>query len=1170
MPDKQKGNFFVDFMMGGVSAAVAKTAAAPIERVKLLIQNQDEMLKQGRLATPYKGIGDCFVRVVREEGVYSLWRGNLANVIRYFPTQALNFAFKDKFKRMFNKDKNRDGYWAWFAGNLLSGGAAGAASLTFVYSLDFARTRLANDAKNAKKGGERQFNGLIDVYRKTLASDGFLGLYRGFNISVMGIIVYRGLYFGMYDSLKPALPANIQNSFLASFLLGWGVTTSAGLASYPIDTVRRRMMMTTGSGVKYKSSLHAFREIIANEGVRSLFKGAGANILRGIAGAGVLSGYDKLQEIFFGKVYKGGSGDALSMDFDFRLKDQTVRQNATDTLAKAATESYAQYALALASELANEQSDPDIRSAAGVALKNTLQVREFARKAECRERWLSTDAAIRAQIKQLALSTLNSQQPKASNATGQVIAAIAEVEIPERQWPELIATLFENMKNESVHLRQSTLQALGWICEFTPPEALIAQADQILTTVVQGARREEPSQDVRLAAINALYNALEFIQDNFEREGERNYIMQVVCEATQSEDDRVKVAAFECLVRIMQLYYDKMKFYMEKALFGLTVLGMKQENPNVALQAVEFWSTVCDEEISIREEELEYAGEPEPYERQNFGFATAALSEILPVLLWLLTRQEEDQDEDEWNVSMAAATCIALLAQCVENHIVQPVIPFVEQHIKNEDWRYREAAVMAFGSILEGPDEIVLAPLVEQALPVLIEMMRDPVVNVKDTVAWTLGRVSDVLSSCIKPDIHLSDLIQALVYGLQDNPRVVANCCWSLMNLALSFGAMEGTEMDTSYLSMYFEGILTALMQFTQNADNEANARTSAYEAISTLAANAAKDCYPIVESLTVETLRRLKATIAVQGQILGIDERNAHAELQSNLLSVLTSCIRKLGSGMHPMADETMKTLLELLSSASRQSTITEDAFLAVGALTTALEADFSRYLDAFSTFLYAALQNHEEHQLCAIAVGLIGDICRALGEGSLPYCHTFMNYLIQNLQSPILHRNVKPAILSCFGDIAMAIGGNFDQFLEVVMLVLLQAGQMRIDPNNYDMADYANQLHEGILEAYTGVVQGLKAGQKANLLLPYVQNVFALCGMVYEGSHRSDSVTRSLIGLLGDLAEAFPNGEIKQLLQADWILPCLREGRTNRSMGAGTKEVARWAKEMIKRATA
>ncbi|GME72975.1 unnamed protein product [Ambrosiozyma monospora] len=302
--EKQKSNFFADFMMGGVSAAVSKTAAAPIERVKLLIQNQDEMIKQGRLAKRYTGIGECFKRTAAEEGIASFWRGNTANVIRYFPTQALNFAFKDKFKKMFGF-KKEDSYALWFGGNLASGGLAGATSLLFVYSLDYARTRLANDAKSAKGNGERQFNGLIDVYKKTLASDGIAGLYRGFLPSVVGIVVYRGLYFGLFDSLKPVvLVGPLEGNFLAAFLLGWCVTTGASTASYPLDTVRRRMMMTSGQAVKYNGAFDAFRKIVAAEGVKSLFKGCGANILRGVAGAGVISMYDQLQMILFGKKFK--------------------------------------------------------------------------------------------------------------------------------------------------------------------------------------------------------------------------------------------------------------------------------------------------------------------------------------------------------------------------------------------------------------------------------------------------------------------------------------------------------------------------------------------------------------------------------------------------------------------------------------------------------------------------------------------------------------------------------------------------------------------------------------------------------------------------------------------------------------------------------------------------
>jgi len=127
-------------------------------------------------------------------------------------------------------------------------------------------------------------------------------------VSCVGIIVYRGLYFGMFDSIIPSLPKDLRENFFAKFLIGWAITIAAGLASYPLDTVRRRMMMTSGEAVKYRSSMHCMTSIVAKEGVSSLFKGAGANVLRAIAGAGVLAGYDQLQLIFFGKTYSSGGG----------------------------------------------------------------------------------------------------------------------------------------------------------------------------------------------------------------------------------------------------------------------------------------------------------------------------------------------------------------------------------------------------------------------------------------------------------------------------------------------------------------------------------------------------------------------------------------------------------------------------------------------------------------------------------------------------------------------------------------------------------------------------------------------------------------------------------------------------------------------------------------------
>ncbi|KAF5957729.1 hypothetical protein HYC85_004954 [Camellia sinensis] len=292
--------FSVDLVMGGVAAVISKSAAAPIERVKLLLQNQGELLKRGMLKKPYKGVGDCFGRVLKEEGALSFWRGNQANVIRYFPTQAFNFAFKGYFKSLLGRSKEKDGYIKWFAGNVASGSAAGATTSLFLYHLDYVRTRLGTDAKECPLNGQRRFKGLLDVYQKTLSSDGFKGLYRGFSVSIMGITLYRGMYFGIYDTMKPiVLVGPLQDNFFACFLLGWSVTTVSGVCAYPFDTVRRRMMLTSGQPLKYRNGMHALRDIIRLEGFSALFRGVTANMLVGVAGAGVLAGYDQLYRIAY-------------------------------------------------------------------------------------------------------------------------------------------------------------------------------------------------------------------------------------------------------------------------------------------------------------------------------------------------------------------------------------------------------------------------------------------------------------------------------------------------------------------------------------------------------------------------------------------------------------------------------------------------------------------------------------------------------------------------------------------------------------------------------------------------------------------------------------------------------------------------------------------------------
>ena len=289
--------FAADLAAGGTAGGISKTLVAPIERVKLLLQTQDAnpLIKSGEVPR-YTGIINCFSRVASEQGIGSFWRGNLANVIRYFPTQAFNFAFKDTIKQQFPRYDPKTQFSKFFMANLASGGLAGACSLLIVYPLDFARTRLAADVG---KAGSREFNGLIDCLRKVTTRGGPMALYQGFGVSVQGIIVYRGAYFGLYDTAKGILFEDEKKAnVFAKWLVAQAVTSASGLISYPFDTVRRRLMMQSGGKDKmYNGTLDAWKKIAANEGTGAFFKGAFSNILRGAGGALVLVMYDEIKKV---------------------------------------------------------------------------------------------------------------------------------------------------------------------------------------------------------------------------------------------------------------------------------------------------------------------------------------------------------------------------------------------------------------------------------------------------------------------------------------------------------------------------------------------------------------------------------------------------------------------------------------------------------------------------------------------------------------------------------------------------------------------------------------------------------------------------------------------------------------------------------------------------------
>ncbi|GAB7351689.1 hypothetical protein MBLNU459_g2284t1 [Dothideomycetes sp. NU459] len=849
--------------------------------------------------------------------------------------------------------------------------------------------------------------------------------------------------------------------------------------------------------------------------------------------------------------------------------DTQIRNAAEQQLTQAAEADFSGYLTTVAQTLSNEAAEPQVRTAAGLVLKNSFSAREYTRLRQQQDRWLNmVDANTKQGIKALALQTLKSNDARAGGSAAQFIASVAAIELPREQWPELMPTLVQNVGEGAAHQKQASLTTIGFICEAEDNDlrdSLSQHSNAILTAVVQGARKEEPSADVRNAAITALGDSLEFVRTNFENEGERNYIMQVICEATQADDHRIQQGSYGCLNRIMGLYYDKMRFYMEKALFGLTIQGMKNDEEDVAKLAVEFWCTVCEEEISIEDDNQQANAEGSTEMREYFNFARIATPEVVPVLLELLAKQDEDAADDEYNISRAAYQCLQLWAQTVGGVIVQPVLQFVEKHLRAEDWHYRDAAVSAFGAIMEGPDEKVLDPLVKQALPVLIGMMEDPTVQVRDSAAYALGRICETCSESIDPSTHLQPLITSLFQGLSSHPKMASSCCWALMNLADRFAGEPGCQENA--LSPHFQASVTHLLQVTERHDADNQLRTAAYEVLNAFITNAANDSIGVVGQLSSVVLERLERTIPMQQQVVSVEDKLTLEEMQTSLTSVVMAIIQRLETEIKPLSDRIMQLMLQLLGSVGPKSSIPDTIFAAVGALASAVEDDFAKYMEAFSGFLYNALSNQEEPAICAMAIGLVSDITRALNEKIQPYCDTLMNHLLNDLRSSTLGNQFKPAILQCFGDIAQAIGGSFETYLSVVAQVLQQAATITIPDNSYEMLDYVVSLREGIMDAWSGALISMRAGGKSQLLQPYVESIFQLLQTIYQDPNRSEALLRTCMGVIGDISEAFPNGECSNYFRQDWLTLMARDTRANKDFTQRTQDTARWAREQIKR---
>eukprot|EP00013_Stygamoeba_regulata_P022990 CAMPEP_0177646088 /NCGR_PEP_ID=MMETSP0447-20121125/9588_1 /TAXON_ID=0 /ORGANISM="Stygamoeba regulata, Strain BSH-02190019" /LENGTH=868 /DNA_ID=CAMNT_0019148599 /DNA_START=53 /DNA_END=2659 /DNA_ORIENTATION=- len=815
----------------------------------------------------------------------------------------------------------------------------------------------------------------------------------------------------------------------------------------------------------------------------------------------------------------------------------------------------------LAEEMANEKTVPGARQMAGTYIKNALYSDDASIFRAKAKQWLDVPAELRNKIKPLLLQPLASKVSIASRAAARAVSAVATIEIPAKQWIELLDMLRNVVTNPELDmdLRKNSMNCLGSICEHTPSEALAEHSDKILTAIMTGMRPEAGTQLISEGA-RAFYHCIESASKNFSRPKERDLIMTVIHSTCNNEDDDVKVLGLECLVEIARVYYAYLGPYME-GLYNVTIAAIKHEEEEIAKQGVEFWCTLTDAELDIQwtiEEALSCGERPE-VELHNYLKAVAG--NLIPLLLETMTKQEEGDSIQQYSLPMAAATCLSLIAQLLSDLIVPLVMKFVSDNIVHEDWHRREASTMAFGSILDGPSHKALKDWISKALPAVAKQLEDPVAEVKDTAAWTLGKICQLHPAVVKT--NLEPLLQVATSGLSMTPRVASNCCFAIHSIAQAYE--DEAQAITTPISKFFLKLIELLLQAADRQDKGTmSLREAAYETINALITTGAMDTIEYSLKLVPTFMHRLLQAIQVVNAHASNPEiREKGHQMFSHLVSALYHITCKVEEKIEPHAADLMKLYQQVLLLSAQTNNSHEETLIAVGAIANTIEEKFENFIGMINDVILLALKLVTQPTSCMYAIGCVGDFSRALGPKITPFAKGYLQILVADLNHDGLEPYVKPHIISCIGDIAMAIGAEFAQYMEPVGQILQVAAHIQKpeDPDE-DFLEFWDSLRLAILDTYTSILQGLRSAEVGQLFAPFAEFSVLYVEHVWQDDDRNLELTKSCIGLLGDIAQTL-GPKAAQLFRRESMKVIIETGKLSRSQEVS--RLAKWAEKLM-----
>ena len=620
--------------------------------------------------------------------------------------------------------------------------------------------------------------------------------------------------------------------------------------------------------------------------------------------------------------------------------DQTQLNESSRFMSDISERNYSWLLQALLSILSDQTILASIRQQAGLQLKNMLNRHSF---------WSLLDKPSRSSVQRSLLATLGCEQWRPSTAA-LCIQALAIKDIPTNDWPDLFQVLVENIigQSKSDAVICASIETVGYICSSVQHSNMEENINQILTAIMFCINLDREPSIIKLTAMKALSDSLEFATVNFARQTERNYIMQVVCEATQSKDTDVSSLALECLIKIVSLFYPLMDEYMACALCPITLQAINSGKQKIVFQGVEFWSTICDIELEMREN----------CDCDSQHYSLSVLPQLVDSLHRVIASVTET-DQDDWTPSKAASECLRVLCNCCGNDVIQRSLVFITHNIKSEDWTLKYASIMSIASNIEGPDKSLILPLVRSFFQIATDLLEDDNAAVRQATCYTMSYITDTLPEIvIEPDI-LPLLMQVTTFCLGREAVMIEHACTSIARIVPGIYQASTclSQPSVSYYTMVLERLVYLTDLNNPILGAVASVRQVVFQALMELTTHCPWECYHLLEKTILVVLERLQRLSQSSG------ENSSGVNItKSFLCSTLNSMLLKIEPDhIAQVSDRVVLVLLQLL----QVTDVQEDALMAFSSLISLLGQNFGKYVPSLFPFLSLVVVNCQDFQV-------------------------------------------------------------------------------------------------------------------------------------------------------------------------------------------------------------